>query len=158
MIRKLLDSRNPPEDAYLVVDKRLALRLSGFPHENRFSLKHKPWFDFSVYHNFKKSDFIPQPNIDSVVWRITEKDQPLLAKDQKQSWERFIKVGFGQGTQIKQNFGRILTSKQMQNLQSELDFSLKVKPGNLSLDQWLWIYRQIKLLGYNFAYGVHNRG
>lgn len=141
IIRKLLDSINPPQDCYLIVDKRLAIRLSGMPHENQFSLKHKPWFDFSIFYQFKRSDFIPTPNIDCVMWKITKKEVLLLPLEERGAWERFIEIGFGQGTPIKQNLERMITNKQLQELSAKINFSLKEKPGYLSFDQWLIIYK-----------------
>lgn len=143
IIRKLLDSDNPPEDCYLVIDKRLALRLSGMPHENQFSLKHKPWFDFSIFYRFKRSDFVPQPNVDSVMWRVAKKDPPLLPLEEKKSWENFIELGFGQGQPVRANLRKQLSSKQIGKLQQNLSFSLKSKPSYLSFQQWLELYKAI---------------
>ncbi len=144
IIRKLLDSSNPPEDCYLVTDRRLALRLLGLPHENQFSLKHKPWFDFSIYHEFKRSDFIPAPNIDSAMWRITKKEVPILPIEERNSWEKFIEISFGQGTNININLLRILAKQQLQELSAKINFSLKEKPGYLSFPQWLGIYQNLR--------------
>lgn len=149
IIRKLLDSNNPPQDCYLIVDKRLAQRLSGIPHQNQFSLKHKPWFDFSIFHQFKRSDFIPEPSVESVMWRITKKTEPLLIESERKSWERFIEAGFGQGTPVKQNLRKLLNSRQIQELQSSITFSLKARPGYLTLEQWIDTYRLIKKLSIN---------
>lgn len=146
IVRKLLNSKNPPTDTYLIVDKRLALRLSGIPHENQFSLKHKPWFDFSIHYQFKRTDFTPVPNVDSVMWRITRKTKPLIQEGEKNSWQKFIEIGFGQGTSIKQNLSRILTKNQIQTIQTKLNFSLKLKPGYLTLDKWMVLYKEYKLL------------
>lgn len=147
IVRKLLDNYSPPVDCYLVVMKKLAIRLSGGPHENQFSLKHKPWFDFSIYHYFKRTDFIPSPNVDSVMWRITLKDAPLLPLEQRGYWERFIEIGFSNGLQVKQNLRKILTQKELNLLASKLKFSLKTKPGFLTLDQWLTLYKAIYING-----------
>lgn len=145
IVRKLLDTNNSPTDCYLVVMKELAQRLSGTPHENQFSLKHKPWFEFSIYHNFKKSDFIPQPSVNSVMWRITKIEKPILPLEERREWERFIEIGFGSGTPVKQNLRKILTKEQVDHLSGKLSFSLKTKPGYLSLEKWLQIYKAIKL-------------
>lgn len=144
IIRKLLDNNNPPEDCYIIVDKRLALRLSGIPNNNQFSLKHKPWFSFSIYHQFKKSDFIPEPKADSVMWRISKKENPVLPKGGRKAWEKFIEIGFGQGTPLKQNLRKMLTAEQVQRLQSKINFSLKTRPSYISFEQWLKLYKQVK--------------
>lgn len=144
IVRKLLGSEHPPEDCYLVVMKELAFRLSGIPKDNQFSLKHKPWFDFYIYHYFKRSDFIPSPSVDSVMWRIFKKEQPSLPLSDYKTWERFIEIGFGQGTLVNVNLRKILTKEQMNYLSNKLNFSLKTKPGNFSINQWLEIYSYFK--------------
>lgn len=141
IIRKLLDSTNPPLDSYLIVDKRLASRLSDIPHENQFSLKHKPWFNFFIFYQFKRADFTPIPSVDSVMWRITKKEVPLLPVEEKSSWERFIEIGFGKGTNVNINLLKILKKEQLQQLSATINFSLKEKPSYLSLTQWLKIYK-----------------
>ncbi|MDO8570100.1 MAG: rRNA adenine N(6)-methyltransferase family protein [Candidatus Daviesbacteria bacterium] len=144
IIRKLLDSNNPPEDCYLIVDKRLASRLSGLPHENQFSLKHKPWFNFSIFYQFKRSDFTPSPSIDSVMWQINKKEVPLLPIEERSSWEKFIEIGFGQGTTVNKNLLKLLSKEQLQNLSAKINFSLKTKSGYLSFPQWLKIYKALR--------------
>lgn len=143
IVRKLLDNLNSPEDSYLIVMKELAVRLSGLPHENQFSLKHKPWFEFSIYHKFKRSDFIPKPSVDCVLWRIKKREQPLLSTEEKYEWERFIEMGFGYGQNADQNLKKFLSPRQIAKISPQIGFSLKTKPGYLSLEQWLKLYKFI---------------
>lgn len=146
IVRKLFDGKNPPEDYYLIIDRRLALRLSGIPFDNQFSLKHKSWFEFSIFHHFKRSDFIPIPNVESVMWHASKKNTPLIPVANKESWEKFIEIGFGQGTPVYQNLRKVLSKVQFIQLQSKLNFSLKTKPSYLSFNQWLQIFNLFQRL------------
>ena len=67
LVRKLLDSENPPSDSYLIIQKDAAERFAGFAGETLFSVLYKPWFEFSIEHEFKRSDFVPNPSVDTVL-------------------------------------------------------------------------------------------
>ncbi len=146
VIRKLLDSHNPPQDCYLIVDKRLAKRLSGAERENQFSLKHKPWFDFLIHYYFRRSDFIPEPNVEVVMWRITKKADSPVPMEERHQWSNFIELGFGSGLPVIQNLKILLTPEQLNSLSLKLNFSLKTRPGRLSFNQWMQIYNTYKKL------------
>lgn len=146
IVRKLLNSIPPPEDCYLIVDKRFALRLSGTPRDNQFSLKHKPWFDFSISYNFKRSDFIPTPRINAVLWRINKKEIHLIPWEEKEKYQKFVEVTFGKGQPVKNNLRKMFSKEQIEKLSTNLSFSLKLKPSFLSFEQWLQLYRSVELL------------
>src|SRR5215510_3175666 len=50
ILRKLLDASNPPQEAWLVVQREAAFKYVGCPyqHETLTSLAFKPWFDFRI--------------------------------------------------------------------------------------------------------------
>lgn len=144
VVRKLLDSLNPPEECYLIVDRRLANRLSGFPKESQFSLRYKPWFDFVVVYKFKESDFVPRPKVDGVMLKIIKKEDPELSLSKRSEWQEFVEKGFGMGNVVKKNLRKTITEHHWQKLLNVLPFSLKVKPGNLSYPRWLLIYEKYR--------------
>lgn len=147
IVRKLIDAERSPDDCYLVVMRELAVRLSGLPHHNQFSLKHQPWFTFSVVHHFRRADFVPQPRVESVLWRIKKREQALLPEDEKARYYRFIETAFGQGQPIKQGFGAVMPRQEFRRLCAILRIAPLSKPSYLSLDHWLAIYRHIHPLG-----------
>lgn len=136
IIRKLIDSPYPPEDCYLVVMKELAFRISAPHKENQFSLIHKPWFDFSITHHFKRSDFTPFPSVDAVLFRFRKKPVPLLPEFEKDSYEKFICHGFGKGLSLGHNLD--------QKVLSDLGVSRKILPNMLPLEKWVELYQQFK--------------
>jgi 23S rRNA (adenine-N6)-dimethyltransferase len=147
IVRKLIDDENAPDDCYLVVMRELAERLSGLPHHNQFSLKHQPWFAFSLVHRFRRADFVPQPRVASVLWRIKRREQALLPEDEKARYHRFIETAFGQGQPIRQGFGAIMPRQEFRRLCAMLRIDPLSKPSYLSLDHWLAIYRHMHPLG-----------
>jgi len=143
ILRKLLSDDNPPQDSYLVVDKRLALSLSGKPHENQFSLLHKPWFDFAVYHHFKRSDFAPIPDVEAVMLHMHQKEAPLLPVTAKRNWYAFVAMGFNQGRPLYANLRKILSKEQLTQISNKISLSLKTKPSYVSLEQWIRLYSSL---------------
>lgn len=141
IVRKLLDAPNPPEDSYLVVRQSLAERLSGLPHQNQFSLRHQPWFDFAIVHRFHPADFTPQPRVASVLWRIKRREQALLPLDEQARYHRFIETAFAQGQPLGSGLRPLLPHATLRRLYTDLCFTPQTKPGYLTLDSWLTIYR-----------------
>lgn len=140
IVRKLLESENPPLDSYLIVRKDLAERLSGIVKNNMFSITYKPFFDFEIIYNLNFTDFIPPINIKTVMWRIYKKDSPLIPFHRVDEWKKFIKNGFGTGQDIEINLKKYLGTLKQNTVENQLELSLKVKPSHLSLENWLKIF------------------
>ncbi len=143
VIRKLLDDDNSPEDSYLIIRRDLAERLSK--DSTLFSVKYKPWFEFSIYHHLKRSDFIPQPSMDCVMWRMKKKEDPFIPLSEKQRYQHFVELAFGQGQPLRVNLRRGISTQQLQELAGKISFSLKKRPSEISFDQWLELYRKSHL-------------
>lgn len=143
IVRKLLEDKNPPEDCYLVVRRDLAERLSGMLGNNQFSIKYRPWFEFSIYYRFDRRDFIPRASMDCVMWRITKKKTPQLPLEEKQDYQQFVERAFGEGLSVEKNLLRFLSRVSVRNLSRKISFSLKSKPGSLSFERWLELYQQV---------------
>jgi len=140
IVRKLIDDFTPPKDSYLVIDKRLAERLSGLPRDNLFSISHKPFFDFTAYYRFKPTDFIPVPKVEAIMWRIHKKEVPLVPFKERMRFMEFVTNGFGQGEGVSKNIISWVGKDKFEAIQRKLSFTLKVKPGCLDLGKWIRIY------------------
>lgn len=142
--RKLLDSSNPPQDCYLVVRRELAERLSGVPHENKFSLTHKINFEFEIIHHFKRSDFTPKTRVNCVLWRIKKRDHSLIPTEKQDYWKKLIGIGIGEGESLHKNLAKITEEKEIRALCKDLEIGPKTKPSYLSFEKWLEIYKFLK--------------
>jgi len=147
IVRKLIDAENAPDDCYLVVMRELAQRLSGLPHHNQFSLKHQPWFEFSLVQRFRRTDFVPRPRVESVLWRIKKREQALLPEDEKARYHRFIETAFGQGQPINRGLGTVMPPEEFRRMCATLALNPRCKPSYLSLEQWVAIYRHARPRG-----------
>ena len=144
IIRKLIDAKNPPEDTYLVIRTKLAYRLSGHHKENQFSVLHKPWFDFSIFHHFRQTDFIPATKVKSAVLRFKKREVPLIPWKELGNYRNFIQVGFGQGMSVAHNIRKRLGYKKSMRILYNARIDNKAKPGYLNLEQWIGLYTEFK--------------
>jgi 23S rRNA (adenine-N6)-dimethyltransferase len=141
IIRKLIDAENPPEDCYLIMMKELAYRLAAPYKENLFSLQHKPWFTFSIYHHFDRTDFRPVPSVDIVMFRFEKKELPLIPVEQKSAYQTFVQRGFGYGQPAFHNLKRIYGYKLTLHAFVISGVRKNTKPAFISLEQWIGLYR-----------------
>jgi 23S rRNA (adenine-N6)-dimethyltransferase len=144
IIRKLIDNPNPPDDCYLVVMKELAYRLAAPYKENLFSISHKPWFDFSIIYHFKPEDFTPTHKVNVVMLSFRKKENPLLSNSQKEKYQQFVLIGYGQGQPIRNNLKRFFQSDKIDLAMKKCGVSKDAKPSNLTTHQWVSIFLSSK--------------
>lgn len=140
IVRYLIEAKNPPIDCYLVVMKELGYRFSAPYRENWFSFAHKPWFDFSIYHEFRRTDFIPSPNVDSVMLRFKKRTQPLLPWAERERYLKFLRCGFGQGEPVWKNLSKVYGRERAARLLSAKGLGRRYRPTELSLETWVSLY------------------
>lgn len=143
-IRKLIDASNPPLDAYLIMRAELAYRLGGIRKESMFSLIHKPWFDFSVHHVFRKYDFTPSTKVSAVMLRFIKKKDPSFPWSEKVFYQKFITRGFGQGDAVFRNLLSYYRKDLLLNAFEKYSIGKHARPLHLSSEQWVLL---LKILG-----------
>ena len=79
IITRLTESR-APLDSYLVVQREAAWRFLGSPRATLPSALLHPWFDATICHQFKRRDFRPAPQVESVLLRLRKRGPPLLSR------------------------------------------------------------------------------
>lgn len=146
IIRKLIDTQNPPEDCYLVMMKELAYRLAAPYKENMFSVMHKPWFDFSIFHHFRQTDFEPVPNIGIVMLRFTKRREPLLQWSERKRYRHFIEQGFGHGQPVKDNLKKLYGRQKVLQALREGNLPRNIQPSFISPEQWVALYNTLENL------------
>lgn len=139
---KLLYGLIPPKECYLVMQKEAAQKFAGLPTETQFSLLAKPYFDFKIMWDFKKSDFVPEPDVDCVLLKITTRDRALLSEIEKDGYASFIKYAFGTWKKdLKVGLKKVFTYKQWKRLAKDNHFNVHAKPTDLTFAQWLNLFR-----------------
>lgn len=130
ILRKITAGPNPPEAAYLIVQKQFANKLlpgsSGFSSQLGMVLGTR--FSIRIRKRLKRTDFWPFPNVDTVLLEIKHREEPLVASEQLPAYEKFIETNF-------------TAPKVFSRLPLHLiDKGPGVKPSSLTLSEWLLLF------------------
>lgn len=110
IIRKLTNDHNF-EEAYLIVQKEVARRFVGMSYDDKnqmVSVLLKPWFDISVFYEFKRTDFTPSPHVDSTMIRINRLTMPRVPHNLRDIYSDFIVYSFNRNRLSRMSFEDIL--------------------------------------------------
>lgn len=159
IVRKILYEPPAPSEAYLILQKEAARKFSGSPNETLFSVLAKPFFEFRIIGELKRTDFEPVPNVDSVLLRIKQHARPLIQREERRVYREFVSYGFGRWKNyLRLAFKDIFTYRQWKRLARDLNFPLNVTPTGLNFEQWLGLYQGFKhLAGHNKRIPVSDR-
>jgi len=135
ILRKLTTARNPPREAWLIVEKGAAKRFCGKPFDATASLLLKPFFDLSVVYHFERRDFHPMPSCDAVLLRIHKKTQPDIPAARQKSFHYFIEKGMRYGVHT------LLTKKQIGTALKLAGLPSISTSGTMLYVQWLCLFR-----------------
>jgi 23S rRNA (adenine-N6)-dimethyltransferase len=138
ILRKLTESKNPPEEAWLVTEKGAAKRFIGKPHETLRSLLLKPMFDVNIAYYFCREDFHPIPSVDVVLLHLKKKAQPDIPANQQHLYEKFISECMQNGIY---GLRHIFTKKQLSKAIQTADIPIDFTPGEILYIQWLCLFR-----------------
>jgi len=147
IVRKILHDRCSPCESFLIMQKEAARKFSGFPRETLFSILHKPFFDLKILLSLKRTDFSPIPNVDPVLLSIRRRATPLIEAEDVALYRRFVQYGYERWKpNLRLAFKNVFTYQQWKRLGREFRFSLNATPSDLSVEQWLGLYREFKLI------------
>lgn len=90
ILRRLTTATNPPQEAWLVLEKGAAHRFCGKPGETLQSLLLKPFFDTKILYYFRREDFHPAPRVDCVLLHLHRKAAPDIPASEREAWRRFL--------------------------------------------------------------------
>jgi len=137
ILLKLIESKNPPQDAWLIMEKGAAKRFMGIPRENARSLTLKPMYNMRIMYHFRREDFHPMPGVDVVMVHIKKKMQPDIPASQWRAYQKFIAWGTANS-----NSGllRIFTKRQLSAACRTAGLSDLVSAEILYI-QWLCLFR-----------------
>ena len=140
ILARLTGAHNPPEDAYLAVQREGAQRFTGCPRETLVSLLLKPDFELSIVHQFARRDFTPVPSVDVMLLRLRKRGPPLLTPGERQDYRDFVTFGLTawQPT-LERAYAGILNQRARSDGAGGIDLS--VKPADLPFEDWLHLFR-----------------
>lgn len=138
IIRKLTSNSNPPEDAWLVIEKGAAKHFMGRPNETILSLSMKPFFDCEMKYYFRREDFHPAPSVDAVLFHLKKKSVPDISWQERYSFNRFVVNCLSKPNGIYM----VLTKKQISTALKLAGLSSDIpRSGEMLYVQWLCLFR-----------------
>lgn len=148
IVRKIVEAPNPPEDAWIILQREAGLRFAGSPYarETLWSLRLKPWWHVEILEQLRNTDFDPPPSVESVLLWLNRRPRPLVSSDEARLYHAFIEHAFKTGIGIDVATRRWLTRTQLKRLSRALRFEPKDAPSRLRFEQWLGLHRFVARL------------
>lgn len=143
IINKLLDGKNPPTELFLIMQYEAFLKYAGAPFfkECFKSLIYKPFFNTSILHTFKPTDFKPTPNTKIVLAKFDSKKVPDITQENSTTWKNFLAFVFSEhGANLKEKTKRIFTHTQLKRVLNETGISEGASITEWSYQQWLQLF------------------
>jgi 23S rRNA (adenine-N6)-dimethyltransferase len=138
IVGKLTSGTSPPVDTYLAVQGEAAARFMGSPQETLVAVLLKPWFEPTVVHRFRPSDFVPRPGVAVVLLRLRRREVPFVASRDAALFGDFAAYVFTawQPT-VREALARILPRRLVADLERAAGVSLASPPSNIPFAAWL---------------------
>ena len=147
-MRSLLSTRSGLRAAHLVMARDAAMRWGGFGEETLVSVLAKPWFEFRIALALRRRDFVPPPQTDGVLLTARRRLRPLVAVTDERGYARFVRQGFGRGrASARRNLAGALGYERFGRAARALGIEREARPGALSFEQWLGLWRASPLPG-----------
>lgn len=130
IVRRLTESANPPSECFLIVQKQFAqkLVLDNGHFTGALAMMIAPWFTVGIVQALRRSDFSPQPNVDTVLLKIARRQTILLPQEYAERYRAFV-AGCYHDPKI---FAK--TPRRASGIDELL------KPSQLSLEQWVQLF------------------
>lgn len=140
VIRKFLESNNPPDEMVLMVQKEVAQRIcSKPPRMSLLAASVQFYAEAKILFYVSKKSFWPKPKVDSAVIRITPADN-LRAQISPDLFFRVVKAGFTQPRkQLANNLsnGLKLDKETVKNRLEASDIQPSQRAETLTVDNWI---------------------
>ncbi len=144
VLNKLLDSKNPPLDTFLIMQYEPFLKYAGEPYykESYKSLLYKPFFSTDILHRFNKFDFKPVPNANIILGQFSYKDNTDINLEDRDGWKDLLSFVFlEKGSTFKEKTKRIFTYKQQKIISKENGINDNLNISNWAYEFWLKMFK-----------------
>ena len=102
----LIEQREYWSEAYIMVQKEVALRLTGrvgTKAYGRLTVMTGAFLDIEKCFNIPPEVFVPRPNVDSAFIKITKKVTSIINDEQFDKFEKIVKAAFSKRRKMLQN-------------------------------------------------------
>jgi 23S rRNA (adenine-N6)-dimethyltransferase len=138
IVGKLTSGTSPPVDTHLAVQGEAAARFMGTPRETLVAVLLKPWFEPTVVHRFRPTDFVPRPGVAVVLLRLRRREVPLVAPCNATLFGDFVAYAFTawQPT-VREALARILPRRLVADVERAAGLSLGRPPSDIPFTAWI---------------------
>ncbi len=148
IVGKLTTGVAPPADSYLVVQREAAERFAGRPAGTLAAMRLHPWFEVSIAHWFRRSDFRPAPNVDSVLLRIKCRSEPLVPIADRVRFETMVAAIFGAWQpSVGAALARLLPGQVAGEARGITVAAMAKRPSEVDLVEWVALFEMLARLG-----------
>ena len=143
VIRKFLESKNPPKEMILIIQKEVAQRICARPPKmNLLAVSVQFYSKPKIISYISKKSFYPMPKVDSAIIKITpcvNCAKPSLAQN-KDKFFRIVKAGFSHPRkQLANNIanGLKLNKQKINDLLLKNNIKPSQRAETLSINNWI---------------------
>lgn len=148
ILKLFLETDLPPDLIVVMVQKEVAERIVAKPGELSILGVSVQFFGEPEYiAEISKNSFWPKPEVDSAIIKIKPFKEPPFGVDNVRMFFRIVKAGFGEKRKQLHNSlagGLWLDDEVVQSALDELGIDPRVRPQDLSLEEWAKIYHRFK--------------
>jgi 23S rRNA (adenine-N6)-dimethyltransferase len=143
---------NGPEDAYLVVQQEAAGRFTGYPTGTLWAALLKPWFEPSVVHRFRRSDFQPVPQVDVVMLRLRKRGPPVVDQPRAALYRDFVTCCFtAWRPRLRDTLEMLFGRRRAREIADSSGIRVCDTPSTVRFEQWLALFEAFRTAGSNRA-------
>ncbi|MGN1318106.1 MAG: 16S rRNA (adenine(1518)-N(6)/adenine(1519)-N(6))-dimethyltransferase RsmA [Lachnospirales bacterium] len=144
IIMNILEKHIPMDSLTVMIQKEVAYRMNAKPSTKDYgslSLVTQYYCQPYLVANVPQNCFMPRPNVDSAVIRLTILDKPAVKTDNEEFMFSFIKASFSQRRKtlvncISSNLGLNLNKEEIGNVLEKLGYDKRVRGESLTLEDY----------------------
>lgn len=147
IVGKLTSGIDPPDAAWLVVQREAADRYLGDPVGTLQSIRIYPWFSTKIVHSFRRQDFAPMPQVESVLLHLGRRSAPLVPDEQRILYETFVTTLFSAWKPtVDTALMTILPARDVQKLRRDLHDAIATRPAAMPQAAWIELFDRVVAL------------
>jgi 23S rRNA (adenine-N6)-dimethyltransferase len=145
IVERLTTSPTPPLDAYLVVQREAAARFMGEPQGTLRAALLEPWFEPSITHRFRRTDFDPVPRVDIVMLRLRKRGPPLVEPNDARLYRDFVVSCFTTWRPCLRDTLEFLFGRRCgRSIADHSHMAADATPTRVGFEQWLALFDAFK--------------
>lgn len=149
IIRLLLETKYPPKEMYLMVQKEVAERIIAKPGEMSILAVAVQYYAFAhILFGVSRLSFEPMPKVDSAIIKIVTKAKSECGKEQTKKFFKLVRAGFAAKRKTLANnlaSSFKLTKKEVEATLENLGFSKNTRAQELSVEDWRELMNELNL-------------